>query len=260
MQCVRFFWMGLLSLVWLTPLTGQTPTFRTWTNQKAQTVEAALKGIVEDKVKLRLRNGGEAEVVLNTLSAADQQRVANWQSKQTPSAPPPPSTTEGEGIYPGPAAGTVALDEKGGTTVIEEDSVHRVFRHESEHYEFICDSRIGVAAVREFSKVFEATWRGNCLLPLDLKQRPERLRTKFLAHIFTTQADDMAVGGIEGSAGVYMSGKKTLMLLLKSLGLKMVGSRVSINSDSEDYGTLVHGAEIEDAVRKGLRKVGVKLK
>jgi hypothetical protein len=250
MQCARFFWLSLLFLIGSASLTAQTPNFRTWTNQKAQTVEAALEGLSEGMVKLRLRNGATAEVALDTLSAADQQWVADWQSKPAPASPTPAltaaSTTEGEATsYQGPPASkdwprTVALDEKGASSVIEEDSVQRVFRYESEHYEFVCDSRIGVAAVREFSKVFEATWLANCLLPLDIKPRPERLRTKFLARIFTSQADYLAEGGIEGSAGVYMSGKKALMLPLKSLGVKMVGSRVSIDYGSEDYGTLIH--------------------
>lgn len=227
-----------------------TPLYRTWTNQKAQTIEAAIEGLAAGKIKLRLRNGATAEVALDTLSATDQQWVADWQTKQAASpatAPstPPPATAEGEVNYQGPPAEkewprSVALDEKGAATVIEEDPVQRVFRYESEHYEFICDSRLGVAAVREFSKVFEATWLANCLLPLDIKPRPERLRTKFLARIFTSKEDYMAEGGVEGSAGVYMSGKKALMLPLRSLGVKMVGSRVSIDYGSEDYGTLIH--------------------
>lgn len=239
--------MGLLTFGAMTTLVGQTESFRTWTNQKAQTIEATLTSVNDDKVKLRLRNGAEAEVVLSTLSPADQQWVTDWKARQTPSTPPTAQAAppEGEASYQGPPSEkdwprTVALDEKGGATVIEEDAEKKIFRYESEHYEFVCDSRIGVAAVREFSKVFEATWLVNCLLPLDLKPRPERLRTKFLARIFSSTDDYMAEGGVAGSAGVYMGGKKALMLPLSSLGVKMVGSRVSINYGSEDYGTLIH--------------------
>jgi hypothetical protein len=242
-------------LVWLCCLTAGwsgAQEMRVWTNQEQRTVEAALEGVVDGKVKLRLRNGAAAEVALATLSAGDQQWVEAWKAKQAAAAPgaaaPAGGGTPGTaaaGAYAGPAAGkewprTVALDEKGGATVIEEDDVKKVFRYESDHYEFVCDSRIGVSAVREFSKVFEATWLVNCLLPLDLKPMPERLRTKFLARIYTSRDDYRAEGGTEGSAGVYSSGKKMLMLPLTSLGVKMVGSRVSVDYGSENYRTLIH--------------------
>ncbi len=222
---------------------GQAQDFRVWTNQEARTVEAAFAGLEGDKAKLRLRNGTVAEVPLATLSTADQKWVEEWQASQQPAEKPAASSEEPG--YQGPPARTdwprtVALDEKGGASVIEEDAEKKIFRYESEHYEFVCDSRIGVAAVREFSKVFEAAWLVNCVLPLDIKPRPERLRTKFLARIFTQKADYMDEGGAEGSAGIYMSGKKALMLPLSSLGVKMVGSRVSIDYGSEDYRTLIH--------------------
>ena len=219
--------------------------FRVWTNQQSRTVEAAFEKAEGDKVWLRLRNGSVAEVVLSTLSAADQAWVA--EKKPTTSAPAPmtPSGSADEAVYDGPVASkdwprTVALEEKGGATVIEEDTERKVFRYASDHYEFVCDSRIGVSAVREFSKVFEAAWLVNSVLPLDLKPRPEPLRTRFLARIYSTKEDYMKDGGLEGSAGIYMSADKALKLPLDSLGVKMVGSRVSIDYGSEDYGTLIH--------------------
>lgn len=130
--------------------------------------------------------------------------------------------------------------EKRGASVIEEDNENKVFRYESEHYEFVCDSRIGVAAVRDFSRVCEAAWMVNCVLPLDIKPRPEPLRKKFLARIYSNKEDYLSRGALAGSAGVYSFGDKSLKLPLDSLGVKMVGSRVSIDYRAEDYGTLIH--------------------
>ncbi|MCB1226998.1 MAG: hypothetical protein KDK99_14370 [Verrucomicrobiales bacterium] len=219
---------------------------RNWTNQAGQTVTAEFGGVEDGQVILILPNS-QGRVPLSQLSAADQQWVNDHLGESSPPAGAAKASTEGKGAegYNGPPAlkewpTTVALDEKGDATVLEENDETKSYRYESEHYEFVCDSRIGVATVREFSKVFEATWLANCLLPLDIEPTPERLRTKFMARIFTDKADYFKEGGIEGSAGVYMSGKKALMLPLQSLGVKMVGKRVSIDYGSEDYRTLIH--------------------
>lgn len=221
-----------------------TQEFRVWANQEARTVEAAFEGLSGDKARLRLRTGAVVEVPLATLSDADQKWVAEKSAAPQPTAAMSDQPSQAPG-YDGPPASkewprTVALEQKGGAEMIEEDMEKKVFRYESEHYEFVCDSRIGVSAVREFSKVFEAAWLVNCLLPLDIKPRPEPLRKKFLARIFTSREDYLAEGATPGSAGVYSRGKKALMLPMSSLGLKMVGSRISIDYGSEDYGTLIH--------------------
>ncbi len=221
--------------------------YRVWTNREARTVEAAFEKLDGAKVHLRLRNGSLAEVPLPSLSDADQKWISE-KSAGLPLVAPAAMVDPGAGteaVYDGPAASsewprTVALEEKGGASVIEEDAEKKLFRYESDHYEFVCDSRLGVSTVREFSKVFEAAWLVNCLLPLDFKPRPEPLRKKFLARIYSTKEDYSAAGGTTGSAGVYSRGDKALKLPLASLGVKMVGSRVSIDYGSEDYGTLVH--------------------
>lgn len=238
---IRFSLVVLLGVA--APIGAQE--YRVWTNQQARTVEAAFEKADGNQVWLRLRNGSLAEVPLSTLSAADQAWIAEKNAPPTKAPPASSSADAGEPGYDGPPASlewprTVALEEKGGATVIEEDVEKKVFRYASDHYEFVCDSRIGVSAVREFSKVFEAAWYVNCMLPLDLKPRPEPLRTKFLARIYSSKEDYMKDGGLEGSAGIYMSGDKALKLPLDSLGVKMVGSRVSIDYGSEDYGTLIH--------------------
>ncbi len=222
--------------VWLlilasAPLPAQD--FRVWTSQDARTLEAAFQGLAGDKARLQLRTGAVVEVPLAMLSEVDRDWVAGQSADQSGTGNQEPAAQKD---WPR----SVVLEQKGGAEVIEEDNEKKVFRHESEHYEFVCDSRIGVSAVREFSKVFEATWLVNCLLPLDIKPRPEPLRTKFLARIFTSREDYLAEGATRGSAGVYSRGKKALMLPLSSLGVKMVGSRVSIDYGSENYRTLIH--------------------
>lgn len=235
--------LGLLAT--LSAATAQEAA-RTWTNTAGQTVTATLASISGDTAKITLADGTPADVPISSLSQADQDYLKAWvQNRIAKSSANAGSFLADLPPYDGPPAEkewprTMSLDDKAEVTIIIEDDEKREFRYETEHYEFWCDSKLGSNLVREFSRIFEATYQLNCLLPLDFRPQPERLRTKFLARIFTEAADYMDEGGIPGSAGVYMSGKKALMLPMASLGVKKVGSRFSIDYNSQDYRTLIH--------------------
>lgn len=214
---------------------------RTWTNAEGRTITAALVSLAGDQVSLKLENGHVATIAVTTLSQADQEHLRQWvESKKTTPAEDPDVLP-----YSGPPAAkewprTYALVGDAEPTIVKEDAEAKEFIYETEHYEFICDSKFSTNLVKEFSRIFEATYELNCHLPLDLKPTPERLRKKFQARIFTSREDYMTNGGMAGSAGVYIRGKKALMLPLASLGVKMVGSRVSIDYSAQDYRTLIH--------------------
>jgi len=218
-----------------------TPATRTWTSTDGRKIEAAFVALEGDAVKIRMANGSTFDVPLSRLSPEDQ----TFAKSQTtaPSSPPTGSTTAAPGT---PVASktwprTFSLPDRPEVVVVKEDSTTNEYVYRSPHYEFQCDSKLGANVVREFGRIFESTWMLNCMLPLDLKPQPERLREIFLARLFTNKDDYMKEGGIEGSAGVYMSGKKALMVPLRSLGVKMVGSRVSLeNNSDEEMGTLIH--------------------
>ena len=199
-------------------------------------MEAAFVALEGDAVKVRLANGSTVDVPLARLSAADQ----TFAKSQT-AAPATTATAPGEiaasKIWPR----SFSLPDRPEVVVVKEDTEKNEYIYRSPHYEFQCDSKLGSNVVREFGRIFESTWMLNCMLPLDLKPQPEKLREIFLARLFTNKSDYMEAGGIEGSAGVYMSAKKALMVPLQSLGVKMVGSRVSLeNNSDDDMATLIH--------------------
>jgi len=212
-------------------------TTRTWTSTDGRKIEATFVSLAGDSVKIRLANGNTADVPLSRLSAEDQ-AFAKAQS----TAPAAKTTGKSEPVASKVWPRTVSLEEKPEVVTVREDDEKKEFVYRSPHYEFVCDSKLGANVVREFGRMFEATWLINCQLPLDLKPKPEKLREIFLARLFTNKADYMDAGAIEGSAGVYMSGKKALMVPLSSLGVRMVGSRVSLeqNSNGDDNATLIH--------------------
>ncbi len=199
-----------------------------------------------DVVKLKLRTGAVVPVPLARLSAADQ-AFARQAAPAAPTAPAVAATGGATEMPAAPAAEktwprTVAL----GTdvipvTVVKEDAAAKEFVYRSEHYEFRCDSKLGTNVVKEFNRIFEATYLVNCKLPLDFKPTPEPLHKYFVAQLYTTKDDYLANGGLKGSGGVYQSGKKALSVPLSSLGVMMVGSRVSLEpSKDEDNATLIH--------------------
>ncbi len=206
----------------------------TWTSTDGRKIEAAYVAMEGDSVKVRMANGSTFAVPLERLTAADQSFAKSQGAPATGSEPGTPAASK---TWPR----TVSLEEKPAVTVVKEDAETHQFIYRSPHYEFQCDSKLGANVVREFGRMFEATWLINCMLPLDLKPRPERLREIFLARLFTNGSDYLEAGGIKGSAGVYMTSNKALMVPLSSLGVQMVGSRVSLaESAARDNATLIH--------------------
>jgi hypothetical protein len=180
-------------------------------------------------VRLKLRDGKSVSVPLADLSEVDR----NWITAQKSSDAGRPAALSD---WPR----TVSLSSTPNIQVIREDKDSKEFIYESDHYQFICDSMLGANLVREFCRVFEVTWLANCLLPLDFKPAPEGSHKKFQARIFTNESDYNDAGGPAGSGGVYMPRAEALMLPLSSLGVKMFGSRVTINYSAQNYSTLVH--------------------
>lgn len=223
-------------LISATALHAQSPALRSWTSADGRKMEAAFVALEGDAVKVRLANGSTVDVPLARLSAADQTFAKSQIAK-----PATPSAAPGEVAASKTWPRSFSLPDRPEVVVVKEDTEKNEYIYRSPHYEFQCDSKLGSNVVREFGRIFESTWMLNCMLPLNLQPQPEKLREIFLARLFTNKSDYMEAGGIEGSAGVYMSGKKALMVPLQSLGVKMVGSRVSLeNNSDDDMATLIH--------------------
>jgi hypothetical protein len=226
----------LLGLVFLSASAQTTaPSPRTWTSSDGKKMEATFQGREGAGVKVKMANGAIFTIPLDRLSAEDQAYV-----RQQPAA-------EASGAKPGALAALkewprgVALDEPPQPKVITEDPAKKEFIYRSGHYEFRCDSKLGANVVKEFSRIFEATHLLNWQLPLDFKPKPEEGQEVFMARLYTNKEDYFANGGMTGSAGVYQRGEKALSVPLSSLGVKMVGSRVSLEKTSDDdNATLIH--------------------
>lgn len=238
MNALRSAWL-YTSLGWLAllPLVAQEGEKRTWTSRDGRRLEASLVAVEDGGVRLRLADGKVATVPWERLSPADvdyARAQAAAPASKGGDAPAPPALSEWPRSID---IGATPVPE-----IVVEDAEKKEFIYRSGRYEFHCDSKLTSTVVREFSRIFEATYLLNCSLPLDLKPRPEEDgQAYFIARLYTNAEDYFANGGLQGSAGVYQRGQKALAVPLSSLGVKIAGSRVLLeNSVYEDNRTLIH--------------------
>ncbi len=224
-------------------LVAQQPQeLRVWTSVDGRAMEASLVAVEGESVKFLMKAGNQVLVPLSKLSPADREFLKKTQaSPVSAGAPLPPVSDAASPLAEKTWPRSVGIEDSPQVETVKEDAATNEFIYRSPHYEFVCDSKLGANVVREFGRMFEATYLINSKLPLDLKPKPEPLRTLFQARLFTEKDDYMKAGGVPGSAGVYQSGKKALMVPLSSLGVKMVGSRVSLeNNNDDDNAVLIH--------------------
>ncbi len=212
---------------------GAADEYRLWTNAESKQVEAAFSGVNSGLVNLKMRDGKMAAVPLDKLSQADQ----DWVKQHGTVAPRPlfGSSTPAGKTWPK----STGLEEAPKATVVKEDAEAKEYVYHTANFEFRCDSRLGADVVREFGRIFEGTLEVNKQLPLELKPTPEKDRELFVAQLFTNKDDYLKAGAIPGSAGVYMSAKRSILVPIQSLGVKIVGKRVALEPQS-DNSTLIH--------------------
>jgi hypothetical protein len=231
-------WLAVWALGMMSLEGQEAGGVRKWTSMDGRVIEAVFVALEGESVKIRGANGAEFVVPLARLSAADQVWAKEAGAKvPAGTAVLTPGQVTAEKVWPK----SVGLDDKPEVITVKEDTEKKEFIYRSPHYEFICDSKLGANVVREFGRMFEATYMLNCKLPLDFKPKPEPLREFFQARLFTEERVYFENGGVAGSAGVYSRGDKALKVPLKSLGVKMVGSRVSLDkTGDDDNATLIH--------------------
>lgn len=144
----------------------------------------------------------------------------------------------------GPAAdvtwpSVVTVENTPEVKIITEDAEARKFVYQTANYEFQSDSLVGSDAVREFSRVFEAAFRANCLLPLNYRPTPEQGRERFVARIFSTDTAYYVAGGIYGSAGLYSREQGAMLVPVRSIGMKVVNGRMQTDR-TEATEVLIH--------------------
>jgi hypothetical protein len=146
-------------------------------------------------------------------------------------------------------SGELPIDEK-------EDGTEFVYF--SPHFEFRSPSRLSKSVVREFARLFEATYEGVNALPVRIEPSPPTEGGHYLTKLYPNRDAYYAAGGIPGSGGMFSwrgQGRKfvsgSISVPLTSLGVEQVGNRYIIDPD-KDSGTLVHEITHQVAVMCGV--------
>lgn len=247
---------------------------REWTDEEGRQVEAEFAGVDAEQVTLRLADGREIPFPLERLSPEDREYVEARAAVSDSTAPEESNAVDSGQAAAAPQEGgrilrgngpralakwpdTVSLDETPGVEVVSEDAETGEFIYRTEHYEFQSDVRLGLAVVRDFGRVFEATYLAKCLMPLRLDPAPEDPgQERFVAQIFQNRSDYFSAGGPPNSGGVYMPSRKKFMVPAASLGLVDRGRRMTIDYSDRDVGTLVHEA-VHQVMNQWLRYLPV---
>lgn len=205
------------------PLQDWNPR-RTWKSSDGRSLSAKLVAANDESAVLELADGKNSTVPLSRLSEEDQRFINEWREIS---------------VYFNPGyekrrsiANTVEAGIRDGAFA-KEGKIH-----ETRHFRFECDAVLNAEVVRDFSRLFEATYLAVEANPLGLAIA-EPAGGKFAVRLFSRDADYYAAGGDESSAGMYLIRERTMLVPLSSLGL-VEGPRGFRKARNFDPRTLIH--------------------
>lgn len=119
--------------------------------------------------------------------------------------------------------------------------------YESQHFRFTANAPIALAAVKEIARVFEGTYAANLALPINSPCNHFQVceKGRFNAFLFETYEQYLSVGGMKGSAGVFIGygnglERGRVLVPFPSLGLEKRGNRYVKSGRRVDAKTLSH--------------------
>lgn len=121
---------------------------------------------------------------------------------------------------------------------VKEDPSTGTYIYQTPHFEYHADVKLGISLVRDFSNIFEATLLVVKNNPLGLNPRMKEPR--YQVRLFKTREEYLKAGGVTGSAGIYTSAQRQILVPLESLNVTLQGNRATRGKGRKDNGTLVH--------------------
>ncbi len=219
---MRGFILLILSLVLC-----RAASVRTWTDIQNRKIEASLVKVDGDAVVLRLTDGRELPYPLAKLSPEDR-KVAE---ENRGTAAEETVRRESSALnFDAPWPDSIRFSDDPEIKTVEEDAGKKSFIYESAHYRYISDVRLARSVVKGFAVMFEATYLYCRTLPLAIDGGVE-VDGKFQILLFETKEAYVAAGGPAESAGVFIGGKRAVLVPLESLGVKPVGSSYMLDRD-----------------------------
>lgn len=205
------------------PLIDWNP-HRVWTATDGRNLRANLLGLDGDQGRFALENGKRVTIPLDRLIEDDRRFIREWAAvSEYFNLAYTPSRSVTQRIEAGIFDGTFAKEGR---------------VHETRHFRFECDDILSQEVVKDFSRLFEATYLAVQSHPLALALAKAE-GDKYPVRLFSRDADYHAAGGSPQAAGVYLIQERVMLVPLSSLGL-VLGSKGWRKSRDFDPRTLIH--------------------
>lgn len=231
---------------------------RTWTSGDGRTLTGEIVSLDGETVKLKTA-GGVFELPLTRLSETDQAFARDWKkTNATPQGVPagspsePADRTVGDfsNLKLGEWPNAVSADfEIAAIEVVKEDEAAGEYIYRSPHFEFQTPDRLSTSVVREFARIFEATFSLLNEIPFGLAPRPvsadDEEKGYYTTKLYATKEDYYSDGGMQGSGGMFSwsrrgdTWKGIIKIPMQNLGVEHTGVRYIVDHDKQST-TLVH--------------------
>ena len=227
---------------------------RTFTNTAGRKIEAEIVEVNGDNVVLKM-NGKNYPVPISSLSAPDQEYIKKWTENKSSSPAPsdkPVGATLGnfDGLRLGNWPGVIEAGDDGKEYKITEKDGGYIYQ--SPHFEFHIGERLSFSVVKEFARIFEATYQFLDDAPFGLAPTAAG-NGYYQTKLYLSRQAYMAEGGSLNSGGQFSysySGprgkpaeikfkKAIIKIPMTSLGVEYTGTRYIIDHDKQNK-TLIH--------------------
>jgi len=236
-------------------MVGVHAEMREWTSSDGRKLQATIIALEGETVRLETSRG-KFELLLSKFSKADQDFAKQWAEEQKAAKPAAPGGEAGKkiapefgdfedlklGVWPQYVEAELPVEQI--VTVDSGEKNKDEFIYRTPHFEFIAPDRLSTSVVREFARIFEATFAFVDQMPIGLAPKPSASGF-YQTKLYMTKDAYYGDGGMQGSGGMFswqrrgdeMSGM--IKVPLPNLGVEYTGTRFIVDHDKRST-TLTH--------------------
>jgi hypothetical protein len=240
-------------LIGLGSVLGLQAEMREWTSADGRKLQATILGLEGETVRLETSKG-KFELSVSKFSKADQDYIKEWAEKQKTAQPAAPESESGkktapelgnfEGIKLGVWPQYVEADLPVEKIITVDSKEQGEFVYRTPHFEFVAPDRLSASVIREFARIFEATYVFVDQMPIGLAPQPSA-NGFYQTKLYMTKEAYFSDGGMPGSGGQFswqrrgneMSGM--IKVPLPNLGVEYTGTRFIVDHNKRST-TLTH--------------------
>jgi len=224
-------------------------TMREWTSADGKKIAGAIYHFEGETVTLDTERG-RFELPLARLSEVDQTFAKNWAAEKakTIEAEPGMAPSLGNfddlkfGVWPQYVVSELAVEQIEEVEKTSENDSPYTYR--TPHFEFRSPERLSTSVVREFSRIFEATFNFVDQMPIGLAPKPNASGF-YVTKLYMTKDDYYGDGGMQGSGGMFSWSSRgdemdgVIKVPLTNLGVEYTGTRFIVDHKKRST-TLTH--------------------